>query len=332
VCTPHRALALALAVTTASAACTRTPQRFQTAFVAMHASLEVTVLADDAQTANAAFEAARNEVERLESLLSDYRPASDVSRLNRRQAVELAPETLALLRRAQEVCHETDGAFDISLRPVKHLWGFVEGATPRVPAADSLDALLAHVGCDVYTLTSERGFEWQDARAQIDLGGIAQGFVAGCVADTLRARGITRFLINVSGDVFVGGERPGGGPWRVGIQHPRQPDSLLATTPMRWHAVTTSGDYEQYFVVDDVRHHHIFDPRSGRPARGVISVSVFAPDAVDADCYATALFVLGPERGLKFVEESPNLEGLFVVESATGVDVRASDGLLDLVR
>lgn len=298
----------------------------------MHTALEITVVADDAAAANAAFQAVRNEVERLESLLSDYRPDSDISRLNRREAVDLAPETWTLLRRAQQVCRETEGAFEVSLRPIKHLWGFGEGATPRVPDADSLEALLEHVGCEVYALTSERGFEWRDARAQIDLGGIGQGFVAGCIADTLRAHGISRFLINVSGDVFVGGERPGGGHWRVGVQHPRQPDSLLATIPMRWHAVTTSGDYEQFFVRDGVRYHHIFDPRTGRPAGGVASVSVFAPDPVDADCYATALFVLGPQRGLELVNAKPELEALFVVDTAGRIEVLASDALKDLVR
>ena len=297
----------------------------------MHASLEITVLAGDAAQADAAFEAVRREVDRLEERLSDYREHSDISRLNRRENVQLAPETRLLLRRAQEICHETGGAFDISLRPVKELWRFGGEMTPRVPPADSLAALLEHVGCDVYALGPRGAFEWRDPRAQLDLGGIAQGFVAGCIGDTLRGRGITRFLINVSGDVFVGGERPGGGPWRVGIQHPRQTDSLLATTPMQWPAVTTSGDYEQFFVADGVRYHHIFDPATGRPGRRAISVSVFARDALDADAYATAMFILGPERGLPILNGNPHLEGLFVVDTPHSLEVHTSDGLRDLV-
>lgn len=313
-------------------ACSHGPQRFQTAFVAMHAALEITVVSEDEGRAQAAFYAARREVERLESLLSDYRPQSDVSRLNRRERFALSPEARLLLRRAQEVCRETDGAFDISLLPIKRLWRFGGEQTPRVPPADSLAALLSHVGCEVYELAEDGTFRWRDGQAEIDLGGIAQGYVAGCVADTLRALGIERFLINVSGDVFVGGERPGGGPWRVGIQHPRAVDSLLATTPMHWPAVTTSGDYEQFFVADGVRFHHIFDPATGRPARRVASVSVFARQALDADCYATALFVLGPERGLPLLEGHADLEGLFVRDTGDGVQVITSSGLRHLGR
>jgi thiamine biosynthesis lipoprotein len=174
------------------------------------------------------------------------------------------------------------------------------------------------VGCETYRLDGDGSFQWLDAEAHIDLGAIAQGYVAACLAETLRVRGIDRFLINISGDIVVEGERPGGGPWRIGVQDPRRPDALVARLPMRWTAVTTSGDYEQYFVENGQRYHHVFDPATGYPSRGAISVSVFSEDPVAADCYATALFVLGPERGLAFVEARPDLGALFVRETPEG--------------
>jgi len=247
-------------------------------------------------------------------LLSDYRPTSDVSRLNERQSVELAAETRLLLRRAQEVCRETGGAFDVSMGPIKRLWGFGGSGTPHVPDSLALRQLLQHVGCDVYGLDAAGPLRWHDPEAKIDLGGIAQGFVAACVAETLRARGITRFLVNISGDIVVGGERPGGGAWRIGVQNPRQPDSLLVRLPMRFAAVTTSGDYEQFFIADGRRYHHVFDPATGTPARGAASVSVFSDDPIAADCYATALLVMGPERGLAFVAARSDLAAIFVRE------------------
>ena len=104
----------------------------------------------------------------------------------------------------------------------------------------------------------------------------------------------------------------------MGVQNPRQPDALLARLPMRWTAVTTSGDYEQSFIENGKRYHHIFDPATGYPAWGTTSVSVFSEDPVAADCYATALFVLGPERGLDFVATRPDLGALFVRETPAG--------------
>lgn len=308
--------------------CDHGPQRYDEAFVAMGAAAEITVLCASEPRAQSALAAARREIERLDSLLSDYRPTSNVGRLNDRRTQALAPETRLLLARAQEVCRETGGAFDVSVGPVKRLWGFGDEGTPHVPDSLALRTLLAHVGCEVYSLQPDGTLQWRDGAARIDLGGIAQGFAAACVAETLRARGISDFLVNLSGDIVVGGERAGGGPWRIGVQNPRRPDSLLLTVPMRWRAVTTSGDYEQSFIENGVRYHHIFDPATGVPARGTASVSVFADDPIAADCYATALFVLGVDRGLAFVRARPHLQALFVRATPSGtLEHRASAGL-----
>ncbi len=300
------------------AGCARGPQRHDETFFAMNAAVEITLVTASTSRAQAALQAARAEVERLESLLSDYRPESNVSRLNDRTTDIPAPETRFLMERAQQVCRETGGAFDISLGPMKRLWGFGSDENPHVPAPEEIASVLQHVGCEMYALAPDGRVVWLDTQARIDLGGIAQGYVAACLADTFGARGIERFLITISGDIAVAGERPDGGPWRVGVQNPRQPDSLLASVPMQWAAVTTSGDYEQFFVEKGVRYHHVFDPATGYPARGAASVSVWSNDPVAADAYATALFVLGPERGLAFVDSRPDLAALFVVEGTDG--------------
>ena len=321
-----------MCLVTLGTGCDRGPERYDEAFVAMGAAAEITILSDSEPRARAAFTAARREIERLDSLLSDYRPTSNVGRLNDRRTLALAPETAKLLGRAQEICRETGGAFDVSLGPVKRLWGFGEDATPHLPDSLALRALLSHVGCEVYALQADGTLEWRDDQARIDLGGIAQGFAAACVAETLRARGIERFLVNLSGDIVVGGERAGGGRWRIVVQHPRRPDTLLASVPMRWRAVTTSGDYEQFFIANGVRYHHIFDPSTGAPARGTVSVSAFSDDPLAADCYATALFVLGVERGLAFVARHPHLQALFVNTTASGeLELHTSAGLDSLL-
>jgi thiamine biosynthesis lipoprotein len=294
----------------------------------MDSMVQTTIVCASADSARAGFAAVRREVARLEAILSDYRSDSNVGQLNRRLTDRLAPETRRLLERAQAVCRECDGAFDVSIRPVKRAWGFGSDLTPRVPEPGEIAAALAHVGCDVFAIGADGRFEWRDPVAEIDLGGIAQGFVAGCVADTLRAMGLSRFLVDISGDLVASGTRAAGGAWRIGIQHPRRPDSLLARLPLDVAAITTSGDYEQYFERDGVRYHHVIDPNTGVPARGAVSVSVLAADPVAADCYTKVVFVLGAERGLAFLNARPDLRGIVVRETTPGVlQVDTSDGL-----
>jgi thiamine biosynthesis lipoprotein len=283
----------------------------------MDSVVNLTIVCATADSARTGFAAARREVARLESILSDYRATSNVGMLNRRTTDVLAPETRELLERARRVCVESGGAFDITVRPIKMLWGFGEG-TPHVPDSSAVHAALAHVGCNMYEITPDGRFVWHDPVAEIDLGGIAQGFVGRSVADTLRTLGLRRFIVDISGDLVCGGHRADGGAWRIGIQNPRQPDSLLATVPLDVAAITTSGDYEQFFMQDGVRYHHIMDPHTGRPARDIASVSVLSDDPIAADCYTKVVFVLGPERGLAFLNARPDLRGVIVRETSPG--------------
>jgi FAD:protein FMN transferase len=284
----------------------------------MDSVVGLSIVAPTEAVARPGFAAARREVERLESILSDFRPESNVGRLNRRVTNELAPETRRILEHAQRVCRESDGAFDVTLRPIKRLWGFGTGGTPHVPDSAAVRSLLQHVGCDRFAIGADGRFAWLDSVAEIDLGGIAQGYVAGCVAESLRALGLSDFLIDISGDIVAGGHRVDGRPWRVGLQNPRNPDSLLARFDLDAVAVTTSGDYEQFFEAGGVRYHHIFDPRTGWPARGAVSVTVLADDPIDADCLTKVVFVLGPEGGREFLASRADLRGAIVTEPEPG--------------
>ena len=294
----------------------------------MSSYVELTIVESPGRSVAAAFAQVQQEVRRLETVLSDYDSLSNVGRLNRRATMQLAPETRLLLQRAQEVCRETDGAFDVSMEPIKRLWGFGEQVTAHIPAAADIDALLEHIGCDVYRIDEEGRLHWNDPAARLDLGGIAQGLVAQRTAEILEEHGFSSFLINVSGDIVVRGQRPDGRAWRIGVQHPRQPDSLIARLSLNMQALTTSGDYEQAFFENGKRLHHIFDPETGWPAARTASVSVFSNDPIDADCYATAVFVMGPERGLQFLESRDDLQGLITFEDDRGhLQVLRSSGI-----
>lgn len=320
-------IALAASAALAAAACARHAPVFQDSFLAMDSVVEISVAVTTADSARAAFAIARREVERLDAVLSDYRPDSNVGRLNARATDHLEPETRELLERSQVLCRETGGGFDACMRPIKRLWGFGTGGTPHVPDSLAIAAALAHTGCEVYSILPDGRFVWRDSLAQMDFGGIAQGFVGRVVRDSLRAHGFDRVLINISGDVVASGGRRGGKPWRVGIQHPRRPDSLLTAVNLAWSAVTTSGDYEQYFDVNGVHYHHIFDPHTGRPARGLVSVTVFCDDPVLADCMTKAVFTLGPTDGLAWLNERDDLRGMLVqLRPDGGLQVTWSDG------
>jgi thiamine biosynthesis lipoprotein len=150
----------------------------------------------------------------------------------------------------------------------------------------------------------------------LDLGGIAKGFAVDRAAGALRAAGADNFVVNAGGDLRVSGTK-NGKPWRIGIQDPRAPDRLLRVVTPREGAFVTSGDYERYFLWEGERYHHILDPRTGRPARGCRSVTVWTRHGIDADALATAAFVLGPAEGLALLERLEEVEGL-VVDDAGG--------------
>jgi thiamine biosynthesis lipoprotein len=153
---------------------------------------------------------------------------------------------------------------------------------------------------------------------ELDLGGIAKGWGVDRAADVLA--GLSgACLVNAGGDLVVRGLKPGGKPWRVGVQDPRDPSQLFLKLRLAENvAVATSGDYQRYFEVDGVRYHHLLDPRTGYPARAASSATVIAPDCATADAWATAVFVLGPAAGIAALEEQPGLEGVIVVVDDAG--------------
>ena len=147
---------------------------------------------------------------------------------------------------------------------------------------------------------------------KLGLGAIAKGHALALAAAALRARGLRSFLLSAGGQTYAAGLREGR-PWRVGVRDPRgAPDAIIAQLPLEDASAATSGDYERYFERDGVRYHHILDPRTGSPARGLRSVTVIDADPVRADAMSTAIFVLGVERGLALARRTPGLEALLV--------------------
>jgi len=259
----------------------------------------VSVAAAESKEVLAAIDAAFAEVRRAERLLSEWVQESDVSRVNQQAgsgAVEVGDELFGVIRLALEISRVTDGAFDVSFAALGGLWDF-KAAEPRVPTREECEARTKLVGYRRVTLREgRRTVELQAAGMQLGLGGIAKGYIVDRASQTLKASGYPNHLVVAGGDGYAAGRRSDR-KWRIAIRHPRD-QSLYKSLEVEDQGFATSGNYEKFFIQDGVRYHHILDPRTGMPARGASSVSVIAASAAEADAYATALFVLGPQTGL----------------------------------
>lgn len=283
---------------------------------AMSTVIAVTLPAGD--DARAAAEAVIALFQRLEGELSEWREGSPLAEVNRRAGgapVAVPPDLLAVVERSVELAERTGGAFDPTWAALWGLWDF-QAAEPAVPDPEAIARAAALIDYRRVEIDRAAGtLRLPEAGMKIGLGGVAKGYALDRAAELLRGRGHADFLIVAGGQVYAAGRR-GGRPWRVGVRDPRgdQTDAFALLDLEGGVSSSTSGDYESYFELDGVRYHHILDPRTGRPARGLRSATVIAPDATLADALSTALVVLGPDRGLALAEEWPEVEAVLVGE------------------
>jgi len=275
----------------------------------------------------AAFTAARE----VQSRMSPYDPASAVSRVNAAagaEAVEVDSWTWEVLRASVEANRLTHGAFDPTWAALADLWDY-RAADPAPPSRQEVEERLGLVGVSGLEMDAEhRTVRLARPGMRIGLGGSAKGFALDRMAEALRGLSLDDFICYAGGDLFVSG-RPGDRPWRLGIQHPRDTGKLLARYPVtRPMAVVTSGDYERFFVHRGTRYHHILDPRTGFPARGIQSVTVMAPAGLEADALSTGLFVLGVEEALGVLAGLDSVEAVIVDGSGK---VHCTAGICDLL-
>jgi thiamine biosynthesis lipoprotein len=269
---------------------------------------------------------------RVDARMSEWKPTSPLAQVNAEAGEPVAvPDDLrAVVRRGLRIGELTEGAFDITWAALWGLWDFNADA-PRVPS----DAELRHASA----LVDFRSVAVDDvagtvrlprAGMKIGLGGIAKGHALDRSAAALRERGVTSFTLSAGGQVYAAG-RKGDRPWRVGIRDPRGgEDDFFAVLEVSDLSVSTSGDYERFFVADGVRYHHILDPRTGRPARGLRSATVVARDATLADALSTAVMVLGRDRGLAVVEGLIGVEAVVVDDAGRVATTSGLVGKLEI--
>jgi thiamine biosynthesis lipoprotein len=281
---------------------------------AMATTIAVTLPAGPAAAEHAA--AVLAVFREVEARMSEWKDTSPLAAVNRAAGVRpvAVPEDLRqVLHRARRIGEATDGAFDVTWAALWGLWDF-KAAEPRLPPPGEVARRAALVDFRQLEIDDAAGTVFLPrAGMMLGLGGIAKGHALDRAAAVLAARGVDDYLIAAGGQVMARGDR-GGRPWRVGIRDPRGgPEDVFARVEVRDASLSTSGDYESFFVVDGVRYHHILDPRTGMPARGLRSATVVAADATLADALSTALIALGAERGLA-VAERLGVEAVLVDE------------------
>ncbi|MCB5225486.1 FAD:protein FMN transferase [Alishewanella sp. 16-MA] len=269
-----------------------------------------------------------SELELLNDLMSTYRPESELMRFNRQQSSEpftLSPRTQLVIAEAIRVGHETQGVLDVTVAPLVELWGFgAQGRIEHAPDEQALIAIRQHVGIDKISLN---GIELQksDPRVSVDLSTIAKGYGVDQLAEILLAQGITRFLVDIGGEMRVGAAKPNG-DWRVAIEkpidHERAVQRIMAVNQI---AVATSGDYRNYFEEDGIRYSHLIDPRTGKPIQHkTVSSTVLHASAMTADAYATALNVMSASEALAFANQQ-QLAALIIEKTDAGFVEHISD-------
>lgn len=290
-------LALAAALVVAVLSARRPLASYSTSALAMDTLITVTVYGPRAEELAGA---ALAEFERVDRLLSAYRPESEVSRVNAlagQEPAKVSGETLALVQLSLRFAALSRGKFEPTIGPLVRLWGIGAGRTaPPTPSevdearrlVDYRRVVVDPVQSTVYLPT---------AGMKLDLGGVAKGYAAQRAGELLRRQGVKSALIDAGGNIVAVGARPDGRRWRVAIRHPRKPGEVVGVLQVADQAVVTSGDYERFFLHQGRRYHHLLDPATGYPSAAMQSATVVAASSTVADLLSTAVFLLGPVDG-----------------------------------
>ena len=298
--------------------CACTPHKekiYRKSKILMDTVVTVTVVSNSENGGGKAIDATFKEMERLEKLFNFFSSESEVSRINKYAGisqVRVSPDTLDILEKALFVSENTGGAFDVTIGPVILLYDFRKKIRPD---ESEIRKKLPFVNYKDLAIDRNRATVFLKRKGMlIDIGGISKGYAADKAVETLKRCGIISGLVSVAGDIRAFGLKPDGMPWKIGVRNPGipsgsvlvrggLPDDVMATLDLRDGAISTSGDYERFFILDGKRYHHILSPKTGHSAKGCRSVSVITKEGIFTDAFATGVFVLGPEEGMKLLEK-----------------------------
>ena len=278
----------------------------------------VVAITDDIATGNQCIESALDEIHNVDDLMSDFKEDSEITRVNNNafaRPVKVGPATFEVLKKSVEISNLTDGAFDITVGPLVKLFRIAKD-TGNAPTPDQIADAKAKVGYEKLVLNDdEKTVRFTIQGMSLDLGAIAKGYAVDRAIQAMQQHGALGAMVDIGGDVRCFGTPPKGKEtWIIGLQDPNTDagPALLLKLKIENAAVTTSGDYQQYAIIDGKRQSHILDRKTGKSSQGLASVTIIAENATTADALATAVTVLGPQKGLDLIEGIPNTEAFLI--------------------
>ncbi len=261
----------------------------------------ISAYGSDRQMVQQAISETFDEMRRVDRLMSLHRADSELNSLNSRgdlEPVKVSPELFQVIVKAQEIAKETDGSFDITIRPLADLWGFI-WKEYRLPTKTELEAILPRVNYKLIEINSARQtIRFLKPGVSLDLGGIGKGYAVDRAIEKLRSLGISNAMVKAGGDLRVIGFPPGKTNWTVQLEDPEK-RGRRRNILLRDAALSTSGNYENFFMIHGKRYSHILNPETGLPIQNISACTVIAPTCTESDAYATAFFVYGQEKTLE---------------------------------
>lgn len=298
---------------------------FQRSEYIMGTIFDITALGDDEKALEEASKKAFDEIKRIDNLMSRYKEGSEVSLVNKNAGiapVQVGAELIEVLKEGRKVSELSGGAFDVTIGPLSNLWGFDE-EKKIVPPAEKIDEQRRLVDYGKLRIDEAASTVYLEEKGMmIDVGGIAKGYALKKAMKAFEDSGIKNVIINAGGNLNMRGGKKGK-PWKIGIQDARDEKNLLGVLNITETSVSTSGDYQRFFIKDGVRYHHILDPKTGYPAKGLVSVTVAGRNEAVTDAVSTAVFILGLEKGADLMKKI-GAEGIIVTDDGM---ITVSEGL-----
>jgi len=290
-------------------------QTYKRELTLMGSRFEIAVVADAEKKGQEYIDLAIDEIRRIEKLISSWDPNSQTSLINKNAGIKpiaVDTELFDLIQRCIQISKLTDGAFDITYASMDKIWKF-DGSMTEFPSTAEIKSSVSLIGFDRIEMDAENQTIYlTDKGMKIGFGAIGKGYAADKAKELLVDTGVQAGIINASGDLNAWGEQPDASDWVVGITNPLNTKKMFSWMPIKDQAVVTSGNYEKFVVFDDVRYAHIINPKTGYPTTGIKSVTIFSPKAELADALATAVFVMGVESGMYFIDQIPDVAVIIV--------------------
>ena len=281
----------------------------------MGSRFDVTVIAENEVQGTNFIDIAVNEISRIEKLISSWDSNSQTSEINRNAGIRpvvVDDELFQIIKRAIKISKLTNGAFDISYASMDKVW-FFDGSMTEMPSDEAIKNSVSKVGYQNIILDETKKSVFLKLEGmKIGFGAIGKGYAADKAKALLQAKGVTAGIVNASGDLNAWGTQPDGKDWMVAIVNPLNKNKVFSWMPVHNSAVVTSGNYEKYVKFNNVLYTHIIDPRTGYPATGILSATIFTKTAELADALATSIFVMGIDTGLDFVNQLNGVECIIV--------------------